>query len=95
MKYHKNLLQDTDTFDWTTVGKSKAWTGMYKTATQRGWISGGKLSYTNWTVGGQGTNLIDLCTFTLNGGWKEYNCSDLKQSVCFNGGYKIKVDKTF
>lgn len=51
--------------------------------------------YTNWSAGGQRSSMYELCTFITEGGWQEHNCSGVKQSVCFNGGYNIKVDKTF
>lgn len=52
--------------------------------------------YFNWSATEPSGGMMDLCVLITGvGDWYEHNCSDVKPSVCFNGGYKIKIFKIF
>lgn len=74
------------------VNDSKAWIGVFVTSTMRYWAGGGIETYSNWSSGQPNGGINGLCVFMTDvGDWYENNCADLKQSVCSNGGYEIKI----
>uniref|UniRef100_A0A3Q3BMF3 C-type lectin domain-containing protein n=1 Tax=Kryptolebias marmoratus TaxID=37003 RepID=A0A3Q3BMF3_KRYMA len=103
MKHHRNLLQNDASFNRSKVyaqstswfmDYSQAWIGVYMTATVRYWVSGGAVTYTNWSSGepnGQPDNLYgnEFCAAMVleDGTWADEPCDKLYPFICFDGLY--------
>uniref|UniRef100_A0A3Q3BA42 C-type lectin domain-containing protein n=1 Tax=Kryptolebias marmoratus TaxID=37003 RepID=A0A3Q3BA42_KRYMA len=91
---HRELLQDKDVFESTAVSMrltyfsknyTKAWIGIRQYSTWWAWMDGNSATYFNWSYGEPDGGFYELCVFMTDvGDWHENNCSDIKQSVCFN-----------